>query len=149
MLSVDCLLMELMDLGVPPSMDRDKVWSDATNSTAWKLPSFTVSTLTEREIRSEHLYHPSCERGSSECVAGHFCLCVHVPVYSRGRVRSGIVADPEASPVQLHGDVIIVPFIQQHTAVLICSNLKTQRVNDQHNNVKLSPLQVLHPNSSL
>lgn len=40
--------MELMDFGVPPSMDSDKVWSDATNSTAWKLPSFTVSTLRER-----------------------------------------------------------------------------------------------------
>lgn len=41
--------MELMDLGGPPSMDRDRVWSAATNSTEWKLPSFTVSTLRKIE----------------------------------------------------------------------------------------------------
>lgn len=41
--------MELMDLGGPPSMDSDKVWSAATNSTEWKLPSFTVSTLGKKK----------------------------------------------------------------------------------------------------
>lgn len=130
MLSVDCLLMELMDFGGPPSMDRDKVWSAATSSTAWKLPSFTVSTLRERENResqSRHFRHPSCERGIAECAVGCLCLRVHVPVYGRRRVRSGVVADPEAPPVQLHGDVIIVPFIQQHTTVLICRNLRAQQ----------------------
>lgn len=107
-------------------MDRDRVWSDATNSTAWKLPSFTVSTLRARErhegeIHFRHLYHPSCERGARERA---FCI----PVYSRRRIGSSVVADPEASPVQLHGNVIIIPFIQQHATVLIGSNLKTQQV---------------------
>lgn len=59
-MSVDCLLMELMDFGVPPSMERDNVWSDATNSTAWKLPSFTVSTLQGAE-----------NRGGSQTTATH------------------------------------------------------------------------------
>lgn len=52
---------------------------------------------------------------------------MHVPVYGRGRVGSGFVADPEAPPVQLHGDVIVVPFVEQHAAVLVCGNLKTRR----------------------
>lgn len=51
-------------------------------------------------------------------------LYVRVPVYSRRRIGSSIIADPEASPVQLHGNVIIVSFIQQHAAVLVCRNLK-------------------------
>lgn len=53
----------------------------------------------------------------------------HVPVYGRGGVRASIVADPEASPVQLHGNVIIVPFIQQHSAVFISGNLRPQRAS--------------------
>lgn len=139
MLRVDCLLMELIDLGVPPSMDSDKVWSDATNSTAWKLPSFTVSTLTERERFSLNVFHPSWECGIIECAVGHLCLYVQVPVYSRWRVRSSVVADPEAPPVQLHGNVIIVSLIQQHSTVLICGNLKTQRdicVKDRQSDVQ-------------
>lgn len=51
----------------------------------------------------------------------------HVPVYGRGGVRASIIADPEASPVQLHGNVIVVPFIQQHSAVFISGNLRPQR----------------------
>lgn len=69
----------------------------------------------------------------------------YVPVYSRRRVGPSIVADPEASPVQLHGNVIIVSFIQQHATVLICSNLKTQQevcVNDLVNNGRRS-IQIL------
>lgn len=71
MLSVDCLLMEVMDFGVPPSMERDNVWSDATNSTAWKLPSFTVSTLPGAENKGGgvgesdyHATHPSRHKTS-------------------------------------------------------------------------------------
>lgn len=74
----------------------------------------------EGEIHFRHLYHPSCERGARERA---FCI----PVYSRRRIGSSVVADPEASPVQLHGNVIIIPFIQQHATVLIGSNLKTQQ----------------------
>lgn len=53
----------------------------------------------------------------------------HVPVYGRGGVRASIVADPEASPVQLHSNVIVVPFIEQHSAVFISGNLRPQRTS--------------------
>lgn len=54
-------------------------------------------------------------------------LLAHIPVNGGGGVRSGIVADPEASPVQLHGDVIVVSFVQQHSTVFISGNLRQQQ----------------------
>lgn len=52
-----------------------------------------------------------------------------VPVYRRGGVRASIVADPETSPVQLHGDVVVVSFIQQHSAVFISGDLKPEKAS--------------------
>lgn len=108
--------MELMDLGGPPSMDSDNVWSAATNSTEWKLPSFTVSTLRkrEKEIEATSLILQSLD-------VRH--VFEQKPVYCRRRVGSSVVADPEAPPVQLHCYVIIVTLVQQDAAVLISSNL--------------------------
>lgn len=42
---VDCLDKLVIILGLPPSIDKDRIWSIASSSTMWKLPSLIVSTL--------------------------------------------------------------------------------------------------------
>lgn len=45
------------------------------------------------------------------------------PVNGRSRVRAGVIARAHASPVQLYGDMVFVPLVQEDSAVFICSDL--------------------------
>lgn len=54
-------------------------------------------------------------------------LRLQAPVDGRRRVGARVVADSETAPVQFHGDVVVVPLVQQHPTVLVRGNLTTQR----------------------
>lgn len=113
----------------------DRLWSPAINGQRQSL--VRCHQLHSMKAAVVHRFHTGAGESwrhqwasvGSCCTVPQLVCTACLPVYCRGGVRSGIVADPETSPVQLHGNVIVISFIQQHSTVFISGNLRQRTPN--------------------
>lgn len=78
---------------------------------------WSLRTIEEKQFFRKHFFSPLPVRERSS------------PVNGRSRVRAGVVAGTDTPPVELNGDVVLVTFVQQDAAVLICGNLVRSKLD--------------------